>query len=73
MIIKHLTKQQRHSIEVKNRIYETAARLLKTYDYNYLTIRHICREAKVSIGTFITTLRIKTIFGILFTYGIKII
>lgn len=72
MIIKHLTKQQRHFIEVKNRIYETAARLLKTYDYNYLTIRHICREAKVSIGTFYHHFENKDdLLAYFFTYGIK--
>ena len=57
---------------MKNRIYETAARLLKTYDYNYLTIRHICREAKVSIGTFYHHFENKDdLLAYFFTYGIK--
>ncbi len=72
MILKHLTNQQLHSIEVKNRIYETAAKLLRTYDYNYLTIRHICKEANVSIGAFYHHFENKDdLLSYFFIYGIK--
>lgn len=47
-----LTAQQLKSQDVKNRIYQAAVKLLRDYEYEYLTIRNICEEADVSAGTF---------------------
>ena len=47
-----LTDQQLKSQDVKNRIYQAAVKMLKEYEYEYLTIRNICQEADVSTGTF---------------------
>lgn len=72
MIKKYLTNQQINSIKVKNSIFEAAARLLKTYDSNYLTVRHICKEANVSIGAFYHHFENKDdLLSYFFTYGIK--
>lgn len=72
MTKKHLTSQQSHSIEVKNRIFESATKLLKNYDPSYLTIRHICKEAGVSIGTFYHHFQNKDdLLSYFFVYGIN--
>lgn len=47
-----LTAQQLKSQDVKNRIYQAAVKMLKDYEYEYLTIRNICQDADVSTGTF---------------------
>ena len=47
-----LTPQQVKSQEVKNRIYQAAVKLLRDYEYEYVTMRNICKEAEVSAGTF---------------------
>lgn len=72
MTNKYLTNQQINSINVKNRIFEAAAKLLRTYDSNYLTVRHICKEANVSIGTFYHHFENKDdLLSYFFIYGIK--
>lgn len=49
---KKLTKRQLQAIQTKNKIYETAIDLLKTKDFQYITIEEICSTAGVSVGTF---------------------
>jgi AcrR family transcriptional regulator len=38
--------------ETKNKIIKAANDLLKSYGYDYLTIRNVCKAASVSTGTF---------------------
>lgn len=72
MTIKHLTNQQSNSIEMKNRIYKAAAELLKNHDTSYLTVRHICKEADVSTGSFYHHFENKDdLLSYFFIYGIK--
>lgn len=47
-----LTNQQMKSQQTRESIYAAAVRLLEKYGYAYLTVRNICEEAELSIGTF---------------------
>lgn len=47
-----LTPRQQKSQQTKNSIYLAALQLIKTYEYQYLTVRNICKAAGVSTGTF---------------------
>lgn len=47
-----LTKRKQQAINTKNRIYETALKLLREGSFNQLKVEDICREAQVSIGSF---------------------
>lgn len=49
---KKLTKRQLQAINTKNNIYETAIELMKTKDYQDITIEEICVKSEVSVGTF---------------------
>lgn len=46
------THQKLKSMQTRKRIYKAAVRLLEKYEYTYLTVRNICDEAGLSIGTF---------------------
>lgn len=47
-----LTLQQKKSQKTQERIYKTALKMLKEYEFDSLTVRNICEEAGVSTGTF---------------------
>lgn len=47
-----LTCRQKHSMETKNKIYESAVRLFSENGYTDVTVSEICREANVAIGVF---------------------
>ncbi|MNC45163.1 Bacterial regulatory protein, tetR family [compost metagenome] len=49
---KVLTERQLKSQQVKENIHNAAIRMLKEYEYDYLTVRNVCKEANVSTGTF---------------------
>lgn len=49
---KVFTAQQLKSQDTKQRIYQAAVKMLKEYEYQCITIRNICQEAEVSIGSF---------------------
>lgn len=49
---KVLTVRQLKSQQAKENIHIAAVRMLKEYEYDYLTVRNICKEANVSTGTF---------------------
>ena len=47
-----LSKQQRKSKEIKERIFQAAKRILQKSGYEELSIKNICEEAGVSNGSF---------------------
>jgi len=47
-----LTKRKQQAINTKNKIYDTAVRLLKEGRFNHIKVDDICKEAQVSIGSF---------------------
>lgn len=49
---KNLTKRQIQLLHTKEKIYDTAFKLMVKEGYDKLTIRQICKEAGVSIGSF---------------------
>lgn len=49
---KKLTKRQLQALHTKNKIYETAVVLMKTKDFQDITIEEICRKAEISVGAF---------------------
>lgn len=48
---KKLTEQQRKSLEKKDHIYDVAIQLFRKYGYENTSIRDICKEANVTIGS----------------------
>ncbi|MCM1989479.1 TetR/AcrR family transcriptional regulator [Oceanirhabdus seepicola] len=52
MDTKNLTNRQKQAIETKNKIFNVTIDLFNEIDFNEVTIRKICKEANVSIGTF---------------------
>lgn len=48
---KALTEKQKKSLEKKDHIYKVAIRLFKKYGYENTSIRDICKEANVTIGS----------------------
>lgn len=44
--------RERKSIETKKKIVEAAGRLMKEYDFRYLTVKNVCEEAGVAYGSF---------------------
>lgn len=49
---KNLNKRQIQALKTKENIYETAFNLVEKRGFENITIEEICREAKVSVGTF---------------------
>jgi AcrR family transcriptional regulator len=49
---KKLTKRQLQAIQTKSNIYETAIELMKTKNFQDITIEEICGNAGVSVGAF---------------------
>jgi AcrR family transcriptional regulator len=47
-----LSSRQKKSQEVQGKIVKAASKLMNHYGYEYLTIRNICKLAKVSNGSF---------------------
>lgn len=52
MVQKNLNKQEKKSVETKKKLFTATVELLKSQDYDSLTIRNICQTAGVSIGSF---------------------
>jgi AcrR family transcriptional regulator len=49
---KELNSRRIQAIETRNRLFECAHKLLREHDFKNITIRDICKDAGVSIGTF---------------------
>ena len=47
-----LSKQQKKSMETKEKIFKAAKRILQRSGYETLSIKNICEEAGVSNGSF---------------------
>lgn len=47
-----LTNRQKQAIATKQKIFDTTFKLLKELSFDKITIRKICKEADVSVGTF---------------------
>ncbi|GAA0076497.1 TetR/AcrR family transcriptional regulator [Clostridium sp. CTA-5] len=47
-----LTKRQIQAINTKNKIYNTATKLMQKEGYDSITIQNICEKAGVSVGSF---------------------
>lgn len=52
MVTETLTNRQKQAIETRNRIFNVTIDLFNKMDFNEVTIRTICKESNVSIGTF---------------------
>lgn len=48
----NLTSRQKQAIETRKTIFDTTVNLINKYDFDKITIRMICKEANVSVGTF---------------------
>lgn len=46
------TYQQKHAMETKNKIFESAVRLFSENGYTNVTVSKICQDANVAIGVF---------------------
>lgn len=47
-----LTNRQKQAIETRNKIFNVTINLFNKMDFNEVTIRKICKESNVSVGTF---------------------
>lgn len=50
--MKIMSKKTIQSIETKEKILQTTKRMLKTYDFKFLTVRNICEESETTTGSF---------------------
>ena len=44
--------REKKTLETKRKIIEAAGRILKQYDFCYLTVKNVCEEADVAYGSF---------------------
>ena len=44
--------REKKTLETKRKIIEAAGRILKQYDFRYLTVKNVCEEADVAYGSF---------------------
>lgn len=44
--------REKKTLETKRKIVEAAGRLIKQYDFRYLTVKNVCEEAGVAYGSF---------------------
>lgn len=47
-----MTKRARQAIETRNRIYESANRILQRHGFDNMTVEMISKEAEISVGAF---------------------
>jgi len=52
MTDKNLSNRQKQAISTKKKIFDTTARLIEEFPFEKITIRMLCKEAGVSVGTF---------------------
>lgn len=57
-----LSKQQKKSMETKEKIFKAAKRILQRSGYETLSIKNICEEAGVSNGSFYHHFKQRMIF-----------
>jgi len=51
-LTKSLTNRQKQAIATRQKIFNTTLKLLKELNFDKITIRKICKEAEISVGTF---------------------
>lgn len=44
--------REKKTLETKKKIVEAAGRLIKQYDFRYITVKNVCEEADVAYGSF---------------------
>jgi len=59
MLEKDLNKRQIQALNTKNKIYSAAVELIKSQGIQNVTVDTICREAKVSVGSFYNSYKSK--------------
>ena len=47
-----LLPREKKTIETKRRIVDAAGKLIRQYDFRYLTVKNVCEEAGVAYGSF---------------------
>lgn len=44
--------REKKTLETKRKIVEAAGRIIRQYDFRYLTVKNVCEEAQVAYGSF---------------------
>lgn len=47
-----MLQREKKTLETKKKIVDAAGRLIKKYDFRYITVKNVCEEAEVAYGSF---------------------